>query len=115
MVFDKKEYQKEYMKEYMKDYYKKNKEKMNNQRKINRQTEKGIKLNRIQNWKTYGVIHDDFDALYTHYINTTECNVCKCNFTDKNVRCLDHDHNTGLFRYVLCNSCNTNDNWKNKL
>ena len=118
MVFDRKEYKKEwYLKnkekiaQQNKEYYENNKE----QKKEYKKTEKGIKSNRIGNWKTIGVIHDDFDALYTHYINTNECNICKCNFTDKNKKCLDHDHQTGLFRYVLCNSCNVNDNWKNKL
>jgi len=96
----KKEYNKEYMKEYNKQYKK---------------TENGIKYNRINNWKTIGVIHDDYHALYEHYINTTECNVCKCNFTDKNIKCLDHDHTNGQFRYILCKNCNHYDNWKKKL
>ena len=98
-------------KEYMRKWYLKNTEK----KKEYRETEKGIKCNRIGNWKSSGIIHDDFDALYIHYINTNECDVCKCNFTDDNIKCLDHDHDTGLFRYILCKSCNIKDNWKNRL
>ena len=62
-----------------------------------------------------GVIHDDFDALYEHYINTNECDVCHKVFKSTKDRCLDHDHNNGQFRQILCNSCNTYDNWKNKI
>ena len=106
---------KEYKTEYMKQYREKNKEKIAQQKKEYKKTEKGIKSNRITSWKYIGVIHDDFDALYTHYINTNECNVCKTTFTDKNVKYLDHDHTNGQFRYILCNSCNTKDNWKNRI
>ena len=35
------------------------------------------------------------------------CNLCKCNFTKKNWRCMDHSHDTGYFRQVLCNNCNS--------
>ena len=103
------------IKEYQKEYREKNKEHIQQQKKEYKKTEKGIKSNRITSWKYIGVIHDDFDALYTHYINTNECNVCKTTFTDKNVKYLDHDHTNGQFRYILCNSCNTNDNWKKRL
>jgi len=102
-------------KEYMKEYRENNKEKIAQQKKDWGKTEKAIKYNRISSWKKRGLIHDDVDALYEHYINTTECNVCKCNFTDKNIKCLDHDHTNGQFRYILCKNCNHYDNWKKKL
>ena len=79
--------------------------------KVYLQTPAGIKSNRISKWKSYGVICDDWDVLYEKYINTEFCEDCKCELTEdryntKTTRCLDHDHNTGLFRNVVCNSCN---------
>ena len=78
------------------------------------QTEAGIKTKRMSRWRSYGV-NNLTDELYEHYINCDKCEVCKCEFTDKNVKCLDHDHETGDFRYVLCRACNCRDNWKNKI
>ena len=114
MVFDRKEY--------MKEYHEKNKEKLNNHRKeynknnkekINqyRKTEKAIKGNRIASWKHRGLIHDNYDKLYADYINTLSCNVCNHDFS-KYKKCMDHDHDTGLFRNFLCLKCNVYDNWK---
>ena len=102
-------------KEYLKEYRKKNKEQIKDKSKEYNQTTNGIKYNRINKWKQRGVIHDDFNILYEQYFNTTECNVCKVGFTNTNKKCLDHDHDNGQFRYILCNSCNTNDNWKSKV
>ena len=78
-----------------------------------RQTEEGDRATRISSWKTIlGVKHDNFNELYEHYINTHSCDVCHYVFDEHNRRCLDHDHETGLFRQILCNRCNIMDNWK---
>ena len=111
-------------KEYQKEYRLENKEKVLEKRKIYyqenkekileyRQTDKGVKQNRISNWKTSGVVCDDYDKLYEIYINTTNCEKCDIllttdKLTTNTTKCLDHNHQTGLFRYVLCNRCNLN-------
>ena len=85
----------EQRKEYNKEYY---------------QTEAGKKSNRISKWKQRGVINDDFIALYNYYLNCKNCEGCNIELQEgyfgNNKRCLDHDHQTGLFRNVLCHSCN---------
>lgn len=103
MVFDRNEYNKkfreenrEYFKEYVKQY---------------RQTEKGKKVNTLHNWKVRGVVHPDLNELYNKYINTEFCELCEVQLTQdrhntKTTRCLDHDHETGLFRNVVCHTCN---------
>jgi hypothetical protein len=69
------------------------------------------KYKMIYNWKKRGLIYDDYDALYEVYINTMECQHCESEFTKNNCRCLDHDHATGIFRKIVCNRCNTRDNY----
>ena len=71
----------------------------------------GRKSTRICDWKRMGVICDDFDTLYERYLNTKLCEDCNIELTvggynTSTTRCLDHDHTTGLFRNVLCLSCN---------
>ena len=108
------EYKKEYRKENkdkIKEYYNQNKDK----RKEYQKTPQGIKSRIISNWKSFGLVHPDFDALYETYLQTESCNVCKKVFGDTFERCLDHDHETGLFRQILCRGCNTKDNWKKKI
>ena len=63
----------------------------------------------IYNWKKSGLIYDDYDELYEVYIKTMECGHCKTEFTKNNCRCLDHNHETGLFRKIVCNRCNNQD------
>jgi len=73
-----------------------------------------IKTKRICDWKRRGVICDDFDALYNHYLKTSYCDFCRCELSiDKvrtvNTKCLDHDHSITdrpNFRNILCHSCN---------
>ena len=98
-----------------KEYYEKNKEAISEKaKKYNKeysQTESGKKTNRISNWKQMGVISEDFKSLYNFYINCENCEECKVQLTEDKVRtqtsrCLDHNHKTGQFRNVLCNSCN---------
>ena len=99
----------EKVKEKKKIYYQENKEKVKERKKIYSQTENGKKSKRITNWKSIGVIHNDFDTLYDYYINCKNCENCDVELEEgrkTNSRCLDHSHKTGFFRNVLCNTCN---------
>ena len=97
-----------------KEYRDKNKDKIKETKKLYRQTPNGIKIKTISCWRTRGVI-GDLDELYDKYINTDKCEICEKVFTDTYDRCLDHDHETGEFRYILCNACNSYDSWINKI
>jgi len=65
----------------------------------------------IYDWKRRGLIYDNYDELYDVYINTMECEHCKTEFTKNNWRCLDHNHETGLFRKIVCHKCNAMDSY----
>ena len=98
-------------KECKKKWREKNKEKIYKINKEYNQTEAGKKTKRISMWKHRGVISEDFESLYNFYINCENCEECKVRLTEdkrmtETTRCLDHDHDTGLFRNVICHSCN---------
>ena len=104
----KEQYQK--YKEYYKEYREKNKEHRKEYKKKYLQTDAGKKSYTISNWKQGGLIHDNYEALYEHYINTFECDNCGIELVSgrygNNFRCMDHCHKTGKFRNILCNTCN---------
>ena len=107
-----KEKEKEYQKEYMKKYRAKNKEKKNEYMKEYRQTAKGIKVRIIGQWKWMGVI-GDLSTLYDErYLLSTNCEVCNKTYASSLDKCLDHCHQSGEFRQMLCRACNSFDNWK---
>jgi len=113
---------KEKIKEKKKKYYENNREKIKEHRQDNRQiinertkkysqTPNGIKSRIIKNWKRHGLQHDDMSALYDQYINTTNCEDCGIEFGvfgdgSGTFKCMDHDHETNLFRNFLCSKCN---------
>ena len=59
-------------------------------------------------WKKRGmkIDDDDFDYVYNEYIHTTNCDLCNKVFLKSLDRQLDHCHNTGEVRNIVCNKCN---------
>jgi len=116
MVFDRKQYMKEWriknnekVKENKKRWDEENKEHIRQYEKDYNKTPAGIKRYIIHSWKYVGVISNDYSSLYEYYLNCKDCEECGIELQIGNVvnkKCLDHDHITGLFRNVLCNSCN---------
>ena len=81
------------------------------------------KYDSIKNWKRYGLIYDDYDNLFEVYRKTLNCQHCNRKFKNKLDRHLDHNHETGLFRKIVCRTCNNqnfyinypNGNSKNRM
>jgi len=114
---------KEKKKENSRIYYQNNKEKFKQYKKDNpfvrseaskekqkiwRKSPDGIRCYTKANWKKRGVICDDYDKLYDYYLSIHNCENCNIilNTTYATKKVLDHDHDTGLFRNVLCFNCN---------
>jgi hypothetical protein len=113
-------------KEKKKEYYEENKEKILTQKKLYYEEEEnkerakrwqreytkspqGIKAYRLSDWRKSGLIHDDIDELYERYIEATHCEECEEEFVNDRgakQRCMDHCHESGLFRNFLCKNCN---------
>jgi hypothetical protein len=96
--------------EQKKEYKLNNKDKIKEKNKEYFQTEAGKKSSRITKWKKRNVKSEDYDALYEYYLNCKYCENCEVELVEgsigANKKCLDHDHKTGLFRNILCHSCN---------
>ena len=66
----------------------------------------------IHNWITSGLIlreGETYKGIYSFVRSVDNCQLCSVKFTDEvnnEWRCMDHSHETGFFRQVLCNKCN---------
>ena len=86
------------LKEYTKSYYKNNKEKIKEQRLQNKEKIKDYKLKYI-----YGISLKE----YKQKLETQKGKCVICNGDDKNRSLsVDHNHNTGEIRDLLCSRCN---------
>ena len=102
---------KEQIAEKHREYNEKNKEHLTEQKREYSQTPAGKKTRIMERWRRRGVKNVN-EKLYNDYIATTHCESCSNEFISSYDRCLDHDHETGDFRWVICRNCNTYDNWK---
>ena len=98
-----------------KAYYEANKEKIKIKDKAYYQTPKGKRTQLISGWKTKGAIGDLKTFYDERYLPATQCEVCEKVFKSMRDKYMDHCHDTGEIRYVLCCSCNTHDYWKKVL
>jgi len=59
-------------------------------------------------WKIKGMIFtpEEFEEIYNKYIYSTNCEICNALFHNSRNRHLDHCHETGKIRNIVCNKCN---------
>jgi hypothetical protein len=62
------------------------------------------------NWRYHSKMNftdEDFELfIYPKYIYATNCELCNKKFKNTKDRQLDHNHETGEIRNIVCNSCN---------
>jgi hypothetical protein len=69
----------------------------------------------ISSWTRRGAIGDLKTFYNERYLPATNCEVCEKVFKSRRDKCMDHCHDTGEIRWVLCQSCNNKDYWKKVL
>ena len=89
-------------------YYQEHKQERGEYQQKYMKTEQGKKTVKISSWKFQGLISDNYDKIYEIYKNTEICDNCDIELNqDVGTRkCMDHDHSNGLFRNILCHTCN---------
>jgi hypothetical protein len=87
---------------------KKNKEKKRKLQKKYRETEKGKKIEMESKWKSRGLNMENFEEIYNRYSMAIFCDICECvlDGNGRNKKCMDHCHDTGEFRNIVCSYCN---------
>ena len=93
----------------------KNKKRMNTKKWRETHPKDYHKSSMISKWKKRGLIETDdytYESLYDCYMTTTHCELCEVELSiDKKrtstTKCMDHSHETNIFRNIVCHSCNT--------
>lgn len=86
--------------EYAKTYKAQNEEKLQDKwRKASRKYS-STDMRRNKTLKKYGLTKDGYNLMYTEQDGC--CKICKTNIN----LCVDHNHDTGKVRGLLCNKCN---------
>tara|TARA_R110000744_G_C19027970_1_gene525044 strand:- start:64 stop:540 length:477 start_codon:yes stop_codon:yes gene_type:complete len=89
-------------------HYINNREKICLQKKIYRS--ENHKICTINRWKKQGLKSEIYSAIYDYYNGVLNCERCGVTLTTgercKTTKCMDHCHESGMFRDVICNSCN---------
>ena len=73
------------------------------------------RTDKIKDWRLRGLVCNDYyeyTTIYYHWLVSTHCEKCNIEFTKGNTKyrkCMDHCHNTGQYRNILCHTCNVND------
>lgn len=87
---------------------------------MNRIDEKKIRDNirsKVCNWKVFGIINADgtpfteIDYDRAYQVQQGRCKLKTCNKHQSELKralVVDHDHQTGIFRGLLCDGCNRN-------
>ncbi len=72
-------------------------------------TPNGKKTSCLSNWKRQGLI-GNYDEIYERFIKTEKCDLCNLEFIEghkgKYKKCMEHNHETGEIRNVVCQACN---------
>ena len=64
---------------------------------------------KMYKWRYIGLVFEseaEFKAIYERLIYATKCELCDKTFTKSRDRQMDHCHDTGKFRNIVCNRCN---------
>ena len=64
----------------------------------------GYEKERRRTLRKYGITQNDFDEMLHNQDN--RCLICKADDPGNKGWCIDHCHDTGLVRALLCNACN---------
>ncbi len=109
--------QKKKRQEYQKKWWDKNREKCNEKAKIYRKKHGKVdsKTRRNAHLKHhYGITIDQFNEMLAKQNN--RCDICgKLSGTEKRNFHVDHCHKTGKVRGILCNYCNPNLGWYERM
>jgi hypothetical protein len=65
------------------------------------------KTNTRVKWRNRGVITENFEEDYNKYIYSTNCDICNKQYKTSKDRNIEHNHETGEIRGVVCTRCNS--------
>jgi len=113
-IIDERYYQKnkEKLKIKQKEYNETNKEKVKEYQKEYSKSDVGKKIKAFSSWKKQGIKFDNQEEVefyYENYIKSTNCNWCGKEYKSSQDRHLDHCHDCGRPRAIICFCCNMKD------